>query len=206
MDHIGRRRSRRLSEIRALLDNSLIPYRNFSYDVLRERGNPNSKRTVILNPRNQIIIASQNEAFVSDALRNLHLLMAYDNIPVELFGLSRWRSFETLDLTALHQLQVMLPLSAYVDYTCRRLRICTELQDDLPRRTFPYAFQGYDVAYYFLNALYRLGPRFENCLDTLKLPGLQNGFWFSGMRPEAVSNKGVRVVRYLPDFTVELLP
>lgn len=69
------------------------------------------------NPRNQIIIASQNEAFVSDALRNLHLLMAYDNIPVELFGLSRWRSFETLDLTALHQLQVMLPLSAYVDYT-----------------------------------------------------------------------------------------
>ncbi|MDD2538806.1 MAG: LysM peptidoglycan-binding domain-containing protein [Bacteroidales bacterium] len=196
-------------EIRALLDNSLIPYRNFSYDVLQGREVTQILRELLSsNPRNQIIIASQNEAFVSDALRNLHLLMAYDNIPVELFGLSRWRSFETLDLTALHQLQVMLPLSAYVDYTLPEVKeFVRNYRMIFHGEPSPYAFQGYDVAYYFLNALYRLGPRFENCLDTLKLPGLQNGFWFS--RNEAgsgFSNKGVRVVRYLPDFTVELLP
>lgn len=195
--------------IRAMLDKNLIGYRNFSYDVLQGR-----EVTQVLsgllgaNPRNQIIIASLDEAFVSDAIRNLHLLFAYDNIPIELFGLSRWRNFETLDLTALHQLQVMLPLSSYVDYSDNLVKEFVHTYRTLFHgEPSQYSFQGYDVALYFLDALFQYGPDFEDCIENFQLPLLQNEFTFVKTSPEGgYSNTGTRVVRYLPDFTVELLP
>ncbi|MBP6867835.1 MAG: LysM peptidoglycan-binding domain-containing protein [Bacteroidales bacterium] len=195
--------------IRATLDKNLIGYRNFSYDVLQGREVTEVLRDLLgANPRNQIIIASLNEAFVSDAIRNLHLLLAYDNIPVELFGLSRWRSFETLDLTALHQLQVVLPLSAFVDYSDDVVKEFVHTYRTLFHgEPSQYAFQGYDVALYFLDALFRYGPDFEDCMENVRVPLLQNEFNFIKTMPEGgYSNTGTRVVRYRPDFTVELLP
>lgn len=195
--------------IRALLDNNLIPYRNFSYDVLQGREVTEILKGLLeSNPRNQVIIASQNEAFVSDAVRNLHLLMAYDNIPVELFGLSKWRSFETLDLTALHQLQVVLPVSAYVDYADPAVRRFVQQYRSLFHgEPSQFAFQGYDVAYYFMYALFRYGRHFENCLESIHLPLLQTEISFLRKSGEGgYSNIGTKIIRYRPDFTVELLP
>ncbi|HOG24701.1 MAG TPA: LysM peptidoglycan-binding domain-containing protein [Bacteroidales bacterium] len=195
--------------IRAILDKNLIGYRNFSYDVLQGREVTEVLRGLLgANPKNQIIIASMNEAFVSDAIRNLHLLLAYNNIPVELFGLSRWRSFETLDLTALHQLQVVLPLSAYVDYSDQAVKEFVEAYRTLfHAEPSQFAFQGYDVALFFLDALFQYGPSFEDCIENVRVPLLQNEFTFVRSVPEGgYSNTGTRVVRYLPDFTVELLP
>lgn len=195
--------------LRSILDNNLVIYRHFSYDVLQGREVTEVLREVLgANERNQIIIASQNEAFVSDAVRNLHLLHAYDSIPIELFGLSRWRTFETLDLTALHQLKVILPLSVYADYSAKKVQAFIRnfrlIYDGEPSQ---YAFQGYDVMLYFLNAMFLYGPDFEYCLDNLQIPLLQNHFSFYRRSPESgYSNTGIRMIRYLPDFTVELLP
>lgn len=195
--------------IRALLDKNLIQYRNFSYDVLMGREVTEVLRELLgANPRNQIIIASLNEAFVSDAIRNLHLLLAYDNIPVELFGFSRWRSFETLDLAALHQLQVVLPLTAFVDYS--DVGVKAFVQDYRSRfhgEPSQFSFQGYDVALFFLNALFQYGPDFEDCISNISVPLLQNRFTFvKTLAGGGFSNTGTRVVRYRPDFTIELLP
>lgn len=196
-------------EIRAVLDKNLIPYRNFSYDVLDGRKVTTTLQDMFdSEKRNQIIIASQNEAFVSDAMRNLHLLFAYHQIPIELFGLSRWRNFETLDLAALHQLQVVLPLSVYVDYTQEQVkdfvRTFRSLYSAEPTN---YAFQGYDVAFYFLNALFRFGPRFEGCIDQLDGSLLQSNYVFTRENlDDGFCNNSVRLIRYLPDYTVTLLP
>jgi len=196
-------------QLRSILDNNLISYRHFSYDVLQGREVTEVLREALgVNERNQIIIASQNEAFVSDAVRNLHLLHAYDSIPVELFGLSRWRNFETLDLDAMHQLKVILPLSVYADYSAKEVRDFVRtfrtVYDGEPSQ---YAFQGYDVMLYFLNALFLYGSDFEYCLENLQIPLLQNEFSFSRQSREGgYSNTGIRMIRYQPDFTVELLP
>lgn len=195
--------------IRTLLDKNLVPYRNFSYDVLQGREVTEVLRELLgSNPRNQVIIASQNEAFVSDAIRNLHLLTAYDSIPVELFGLSRWRSFETLDLTALHQLQVILPVTAYVDYSDSAVRQFVQHYRGLfHSEPSQFAFQGYDVAYYFMYALNRYGKHFEDCLENLQLPLLQTKISFLKKSGKGgYSNISTRIIRYRPDFTVELLP
>lgn len=196
-------------ELRSILDNNLISYRHFSYDVLQGREVTEVLREFLgVNEKNQIIIASQNEAFVSDAVRNLHLLHVYDTIPVELFGLSRWRNFETLDLNALHRLKVVLPLSVYADYSASEVqdfvRNFRAIYDGEPSQ---YAFQGYDVMLYFLNGMFLYGPEFEYCLENLQVPLLQNNFSFFRESPRSgFSNMGIRVIRYLPDFTVELLP
>ncbi|MFY9115574.1 MAG: LysM peptidoglycan-binding domain-containing protein [Bacteroidales bacterium] len=195
--------------IRGLLDRNVIPYRSFAYDVLKGREVTEQLKELLENyPHNQIIIASQNEAFVSDAIRNLHLLSAYEHIPIELFGLSRWYGFKTLDLTALHELKVVLPLSAYVDYTQEHVKDFVALYRALfHSEPTAFAFQGYDIAYFFLQALYQYGPHFEDCLDNLHLPLLQTRLSFVRKDPgHGFINTGVRMVRYLPDYSIELLP
>lgn len=197
------------SEIKNILEKNVIPYRNFTYDVLDGRTVTATLEGLLgSQTRNQIIIASQNEAFVSDAMRNLHLLYAYNQIPIELFGLSKWRSFETLDLAALHQLQVVLPLSVYVDYSQpdvqEFVRTFREIYFTEPTN---YAFQGYDAAYYFLNALYKYGPHFEGCLGQMKVQLLQSDYGFErDTEEEGFSNRSVRLIRYLPDYTISLFP
>jgi len=58
-----------------------------------------------------------------------------------------------------------------------------------------------------LNALFLYGSDFEYCLENLQIPLLQNEFSFSRQSREGgYSNTGIRMIRYLPDFTVELLP
>lgn len=195
--------------IRRLLDKNVISYRNFSYDVLKGREvTEQLKHLLEDNPRNQIIIASQNQAFVSDAIRNLHLLSAYEQVPIELFGLSRWYGFNTLDLTALHELQVVLPLSAYVDYTQEHVKeFVSRYRDLFHSEPTPFAFQGYDVASFFLQALYQYGPHFEDCIGALQVPLLQTHLSFVRKDPDhGFTNTGVRVIRYKPDYSIELLP
>jgi hypothetical protein len=188
---------------------NIYPLPEFFLRVLRGKGSDQGNRRLLgPNGKNQIIIASQNEAFVSDALRNLHLLFAYDNIPIELFGMSKWRSFETLDLAALHQLKVVIPLPVYVDYSRdnvkRFIRTFRALFHAEPSH---YAFQGYDVAFYFMNALFRYGPDFEDCIDSLDVPLLQSEYSFRKNEPDGgYSNTEARLIRYLPDYTVTLLP
>lgn len=193
------------NDYKALLDTNGISYQTYSYDVLHGREVASHLKTQFSTDRpNQVIIASNNEAFVSDAIRNLHLLSAYSNIPVELFGLSKWRSFETLDLEALHQLQIVFPVPLYIDYdnaSCKQfVRTFRSLYFAEPSQ---YAFQGYDVTRYFLEALYRLGPQCEDCIETLSLSLLQTDFRFRRQNEKGgFLNEGTRLVRYLPDYSV----
>lgn len=196
------------------LESRLIPYRKFTYNVLDGREVTSQLRNLLgANAHNQIIVASQNEAFVSDALRNLHLLFAYNNIPIELFGLARWRSFETLDINALHQLQVMLPQSVFVDYSREYVKKFVEQYRALfANEPSTFAFQGYDVALYFLTALYRFGPDFEDCLASLDVPLLQSEYMFRQDRSNPFESEGgycntkALLIRYLPDFTLAVEP
>lgn len=195
--------------IRKMLDKNLIPYKNFSYDVLKGREVTGKlKKLLEVNPRNQIVIASQNEAFVSDAIRNLHLLLAYENVPVELFGLARWYGFNTLDLAALHELKVVLPLSSYVDYSLSNVKeFVARYRTLFQAEPTQFSFQGYDVTYYFLQALFLYGPDFEECITSLRVPLLQTDLSFvRETREHGFSNSGVRVIRYLPNYAIELLP
>lgn len=197
-----------VSQFRKILREAEIPFREYAYKVLSGREASDHLYALMCQAKaNQVIVASTQEAFVSDALRNLQLLLIYKDVPIEVFGLAAWRNFETLDLKALHELKVQMVLPVFVDYADPKVKSFISLyRKYYNREPDVYAFQGYDVCYYFLNALFVLGPDFQNCIENFDMPRLlQSDYKFGKDNPDGgYSNHAIRPIRYNPDFSVQL--
>jgi hypothetical protein len=67
-----------------------------------------------------------------------------------------------------------------------------------------YGVQGFDVAYYFLNALHFYGKDFEGCLPYMNVSLLQGNYFFKRVSPTGgFMNQGVSVISYNRNFEVE---
>ena len=145
---------------------------------------------------NVLVIPSGSQTFVSDLLRSLNTLS--DKYIIEVYGLSSWMGFDNLDLEYLQKLQFHFVAPYFVDYdssaTAQRFihkyYTCFEGDPD------QYAFAGYDVGLFFLQALKDYGTDFYQMLPEIKGEGVQQKFEF--FRSEAESgyeNRGVIIVQ-----------
>ena len=195
--------------IKDILSKNHIIYKEFIHKVTKGvdiRGELSQMLTHRQN--NQVIVASTNEAFVSDVLSNLYLVQTRNDCPVTLYGNARWRNFD-VDLEYYHNMNLHLSTTNYIDYQDPIVKRFIERYRSLYRtEPTPYAYQGYDVGFYFLNALYTKGFHFEYCVEQGAIPArpLQSVFQFQKVSPDGgFINIGSRVIRYLPDFRIEIL-
>jgi LysM repeat protein len=156
------------------------------------------------NKRNHIVVASNNEALVSDFTSNLSYIQSILKYPITLYGQSRWRNFENVDLSFFHHMNLHLTVPFYVDYQHENVRqFVMRYRLQFNREPSQYAFQGYDVFFYFLNALRAYGREFAPCLSAMHLNLLQGNYIFRRSAPGAgYLNIGSCLVHYAPDFTV----
>jgi hypothetical protein len=67
-----------------------------------------------------------------------------------------------------------------------------------------YGIQGFDAAYYFLNALFWYGKDFGKCIETHHLKLVQGSYAFrKTSMASGYLNKGVSVIQYTPTFEVK---
>ena len=67
-----------------------------------------------------------------------------------------------------------------------------------------YGVQGFDVSWYFLNAIFHYGKDFENCLPYMKTELVQGNYYFKKVSQwGGYMNEGVSVISYDRDFDVE---
>jgi hypothetical protein len=67
-----------------------------------------------------------------------------------------------------------------------------------------YGVQGFDAAWYFLNAIHFYGKDFEDCLPYLKVNLVQGNYYFKRVSPSGgYMNQGVSVISYNRNFEVE---
>jgi hypothetical protein len=67
-----------------------------------------------------------------------------------------------------------------------------------------YGIQGFDVAYYFLNALFWYGNNFTPCVGDLDLKLVQGNYHFAKVSSSGgFMNQGVSVVQYNRNFEVQ---
>ncbi|MCL2738001.1 MAG: hypothetical protein FWE30_00970 [Bacteroidales bacterium] len=197
-----------LALTKQILGESQIPYREYNHRVVREQNiTDNLAQLFQSDVNNQVIVVSSNEAFVSDLLRNLHMVHSGRQRPITLFGNAGWRNFESVDLDYYHQMRLHLSLSNYIDYERADLKhFLARYRALFQTEPSPYAYQGYDVGYYFLRALYTKGPRFEDCTELIPARPLQSNFRFQKVGPNGgFINTDSRVIRYLPDYRIEVL-
>ncbi|MGM9739489.1 MAG: LysM peptidoglycan-binding domain-containing protein [Candidatus Cryptobacteroides sp.] len=187
-----------------LLQKSGLNYSQYSYAILEGREAVNSLGGLMTKTGvNRIIINSESEAFVNDAVRNLATLI-FRKFEIVLYSPSKIRSFDTIDTENLHSLKTRVSSTYFVDYNSRDVSEFL-LKYRALYRTEPtqFAFHGYDLTYYFIKHKSQYGRSWMESLDRdFSTNLLQTDFRFVKNADGGFTNSGIRRFIYAPDYTI----
>lgn len=189
-----------------LLDSKGMPYREVSYRILQGRDIISTiKRTMDTASNNIALVLSNDEAFVSDVVRNLNLC-TNNGYKVTLFGMSKWRNFESVDIDLFHKMNLHLSLPFYIDYSKSEVKdFLFKYRALFNAEPTPYSFQGYDLTYYFASRFSSYGNGFVKKMKGDQTSLLQTNLQFVKENPlSGLENCATRNVIYNPDFTITL--
>lgn len=167
------------------LDSAGITYRTFNYDFLSGRGIDSLMSLSLDSIRlNKVIIPSMAASFINDAMRNLNLIKSARGYDIAVYGLSQWKSMETLENEYFHALDLRLVLSYYNDYNDLKtkdfIRKYTEVFNTYPTS---FSYQGYDITMYFVEAMYEYGKSYPAQIINKRRSLLQSDVLFLPIEP-----------------------
>lgn len=185
-------------EMMDLLDAEGIRYRQIEYSMVSGRTIIDSlKNTSHKGSLNKVLVASEDEAFASDVIRNMQL-MAFAEYPVEVSGSAKLRRFGTIDVDELFDVNYHFNANYYVNYDDPRVREFVKKYRALCK-TEPgnYAFHGYDTFIYFMTALNELGRDIVKYIPYYPEKRLlQSNIKFKRIDGGGLVNTATRDVRY----------
>ena len=190
--------------LKAIIDREGVQYTPFSYSILEGRDIQGRLEAVMTSSGvNRVIIASESEAFVNDAVRNLNLIV-HNKFQVILYAPAKIRTFETIEVENFHNTSLHASLTYNIDYENRRVQ-------DFIRRyramfgTEPtqFAFQGYDIAKYFIELASKYQKGWTSRLESEDAEMLQNNFNFRPNGDGGYVNNGIRRIIYGKDYQIQ---
>lgn len=184
-------------------DSSGIEYQTLSYSILEGR-NVTESLTYLMaeNATNRVFIASESEAFVNDVVRNLNL-MIHKKYDVVLYAPSKIRSFETIEVENFHNTSLHVSTGYYIDYENPMVKeFLLNYRALFNTEPTQFAYQGYDLARYFITLCSKYGKRWMDKLDEHTMSLLQNTFYFQKTEDGGYQNNGVRRIIYDDDWKV----
>lgn len=199
----GARANEAVSLMTAAIDSTGISYSPFSYSILEGRNvtEPLS-RLMNENGTNRVLIASESEAFVNDVVRNLNLLI-HKKYDIVLYAPSKIRGFETIEVENFHNTKLHVSLGYYIDYTDKKVMdFIMKYRALYNAEPSQFAFQGYDIASYFIRLFSRYGDRWPSKIGSEEMSMLQSTFKCSRNEDEGYINTGVRRIVYGDDWSV----
>ena len=157
-----------------------IEYSTFKYDFLSGRGIDTlmsmSLDSMLLN---KVIIPSMSEAFITDALRNLNLIKSGMGYNIDVYGMSRWKSFETVELNYFHALDLRLAMSYHIDYSTEAaMDFINKYRAAFNTEPTSFSFQGYDILTFFVEAMNTWGRNFPEAIINERKSLLQSDVLF----------------------------
>ena len=156
--------------------------------------------------RNNLIIAyGDSNVFATQVLNTLK--KEADKKPITLVALPDWTKFEKLLVDNLLDMNAIYFSDFFVDYRNDEVkRFVQRFRNTYKAEPQQYAFEGYDVAWYFLNALMRYGSDMTGCLPSFNLPLLHAQYHFRDMGSNnGVENQAWSVYQY-DNENIELVP
>ena len=182
-----------------------VRYSTISYDLLSGlHVQPTFVRKSSARGTTRYLIASEDESFVNDAVRNINL-MAYKKQSVVLYGPSRIRSFGTIETENLHNISTHVSSTYQADYTNPDVQAFVMAYRALfQAEPNSFAFHGYDCLTYFALMCARYGHSWFDSLPYETGRGLQTDFRFDGSNRTGRVNSAVRRVVYTPDYRITL--
>ena len=190
------------TKVTAALNRSGLPCKAFSYTILQGRSITDRLAALFSTDHpNRIVIASENEAFVNDVVRNL-IVLTLKKYNITLYAPAKFRNFETIEVESYHSLHMHVSTAYHIDYDSEPVRrFLLAYRAFFQAEPSRFSFQGYDLASYLIRMVSRYGGSWQ-----LQLP--QNPETLLQMRMEfersggSFVNKGTRRIVYDPDFHV----
>ena len=192
-----------VNTMKEVMDSSGINYTPFVYSILEGRDILEPlKEMMTLESTNRIYIASESEAFVNDVVRNLNLMLL-ENYDVVLYAPSKIRSFETIEVEHFHKTSMRVSLTYFINYEDQAVKdFLLKYRAIYNTEPSQFAFQGYDIASYFINLCYKYGKDWTQMLEKSNRAMLQSSFRFSKQGTGGYINTGIRRIAYGPNWTI----
>lgn len=169
---------------------------NFKDSITEVKGFGGIGSKISSSKNNIIIMPSNNRAVVTDFVTKLHNVAEKNT--VTLFGMQSWTEYENLDINYLNKVQFHYPSSTYIDFEQAATKTFMKKYFSV-YKTDPgiYAYQGFDIASFYLKSLMNYGFNFQKQLSTITYQGLQTSFNFYQVSPEnGFENRAVYLIKY----------
>lgn len=200
----GERQTEAILQMKEVIDSSDVEFSSFSYSILEGRDVIEPIKNLMTETgTNRVLIASESEAFVNDVVRNLNILI-HGKMNVVLYAPSKIRGFETIEVENLHNTSLHVSLAYYIDYDDPRVKdFLLKYRALYQTEPTQFAFQGYDMAAYFIDMCSRYGNRWPARLHRNEKGMLQSTFRFKEVKDGGYVNSGVRRIVYGKDWSVD---
>lgn len=151
---------------------------------------------------NIFMIPTDDEAQVSVAVTNLNALA--EHFDVVLMGTSNFPKMKSIQTENYHHIRLRYLAPTFVDYNKPLVRrFVSNYREVFSDEPTQFSFQGYDVSYYFLSALYRYGKNFRNCIPEYPMELTQTNFSFRKVTPMGgYMNHSLFITSYERNFDV----
>lgn len=193
--------------IRTAMAKEELSYEILSYAIVEGRGISNTF-IGLLAPKGHItrvVVASESEAFVADAVRNINIAIG-KGYEVVMYAPSKVRTFDTIEGGAYHNVALHVSTTYYIDYGNADVKRFVQAYRALFRtEPTPFAFQGYDTARYFVSQVLRSGKDWTAFPAGEKSRGLHTDFLLVRDENGDLHNEAVRRIVFEKDYTTTLL-
>jgi len=159
-------------------------------------GTDNTLARLTKSKENVIVAFSDSPTYILDLCRKLSELR--NDYMITIVGLPAWDKMEGLETEYMVNLNAHIVAPAFIDYYnpdvknfVRTFQAKYFTDPDL------LAFQGFDVAWYFLGALRDYGRDFRKCIVNEKKKGLQTTFEFSQSKEDGYENLHWEIYKYV---------
>lgn len=160
--------------------------------------------------KNLVIVPTRNEALASRIVSSLYFqLRDYD---IELIGAPFWTEFSSIDYRYYHELNLIFFSSFWVDYLDSGIdRYMTKYRNhyyneplSTTRKGVNYGVIGYDMTYYFINALRLFGPRFILAVENYEPNLVQKTYKFKRVtNAGGYENEQITFYQFNPDMSIQ---
>lgn len=171
-------------------------------DFKRE-GAAGLERVLSAEKENVVIIPTTVEGELSVAISNVNNFASRNSIT--LIASSRYQQqYKSIEIEQYHNLKMQYVSPFWTDYDSKAVRnFLQKFRDNFYTEPNSFGIQGYDVVFYFLNAIKNYGKDFEDCLPYLNVDLIQGNYRFSKIsRFGGYINQGASVISYRRNYDV----
>jgi len=174
-------------------------YREFELSYEENHGLAGLEQLFSKEKENVLITIINSEAVISNYVRYFNNIT--DKYSLTVYGMPGWNNFDNIEIDYLQNLHLHLFSPSLVNYERSDVKqFVQKFRTNFKTEPDKYAFQSFDIAYFFLTALWKYGTDFDNNLTEIqKLPasnGIQLGFHFTKEKNNGYENTHVNIYKF----------